>query len=132
MDSLTLTIFHPPYFLPSSGSKLVHSLMFSPFNIIKSVLHRHMTTWTRACISLILKLLEILLLYNRFSTVIVCAILESISGFQPSYMMGGPKKASCFIKLLSTVFDLYMNASVCLIISVASYLICARIQAFIH
>ena len=64
---------------------------------------------TRECISHILELRVILLLFqtgfNLVNAAVVCAILESISGLEPSSVITEPETCDC-LKLLSIYFDL--------------------------
>ena len=73
---------------------------------------------TRESISCILELREILLSFqtgfNLVSAAAVCAILESISGLEPSSVITEPRylvKACDSLKLLSIYFDLCVDAA---------------------
>ena len=70
---------------------------------------------TRECISLILELKEILLSFQtHFSLVnvaVVCAILESILGLEPSSVITEPSETCDSLKLLSIYFDLCVDAT---------------------
>ena len=78
---------------------------------------------TRDCISHILELKEVLLSFqtgfNLVSAAVVCTILESSSGLEPSSVIIEPSQVleACYcLKLLSVYFDLCVNATgvVCL------------------
>ena len=71
---------------------------------------------TRECISHILELREILLSFQTgfslVSAAIVCAILESISGLEPSFVITAQVLDACdCLKLLSIHFDLCVDAT---------------------
>ena len=61
---------------------------------------------TRECISCIVELRE-----NPVSAAVVCAVLESISGLEPSSVITEPKYACDSLKLLSVYFDLWVDAT---------------------
>ena len=70
----------------------------------------------RECVIRILELREILLLietgFSLVSAAIVCAILESISGLEPSFVITAQVLDACdCLKLLSIHFDLCVDAT---------------------
>ena len=71
---------------------------------------------TRECISHILELREILLSFqtgvNLDNVAVVCVILESISGLEPSFVITAQVLDACdCLKLLSIHFDLCVDAT---------------------
>ena len=77
--------------------------------------HRKMDV-TKECISPILELTEILLSFqagfNLVNATVVCVILESISGLEPSSLITEPRYLQLdSLKLLSIYFDLCVDAT---------------------
>ena len=103
----------------SCGSNLISMacilLWSSAVRVHDSQAYRKMNV-TRECISRILELREILLSiqtgFSLVNAVVACAILESISGLEPSSVITEPRYLKLVtVSLLSIYFDLCVDAT---------------------
>ena len=82
---------------------------------------------TREGINRILELREILLSFqtgfNLVNAAVVCAVLESISGLEPSSDTTEVLEACNCVKLLFVYFDFLVDAAISLLMPLASFLI---------